>query len=78
MVVSESVESVESVVAGLDSMVVGLALVVGFGGCWVGLGGGFRWWSFQWFLWCRTTAMGGGFGYVGLMEEERGERDVGV
>ena len=54
--------------AGLDSMVVGLALVVGFGGCWVGLGGGFRWWSFQWFLWCRVAAMGGGFGYVGLIK----------
>ena len=38
---SESVELVESVVARLDSMVVGLALMVGFGGCWVGLGGGF-------------------------------------
>ena len=38
---SESVESVELVVAGLDSMVVGLALMVGFDGCWVGLGGGF-------------------------------------
>ena len=46
LVVSESVESVEPVVAGLDSMVVGLATMVGFGGCWVGLGGGLSWWSF--------------------------------